>query len=216
MTDDALKRIDILSDGGVREFNAMVAEVERGMTDEAKKEIDPGSSVRRATTITGKKKIDGRTVTVSLTAILVDSVASAGEDFDALYKPASEKADYVYYGGHSGLGTNIRSLADRAVVAKGKYQVVYLNGCQTFGYLGTTWNDKKRAANGESDPEGTKDLDIFMTGLPAYDDAAKSMLSIYKALEGSATPKTVNTLLEDFSSYHLNVVFGEDDNVFKP
>ena len=42
------------------------------------------------------------------------------------------------------------------------------------------------------------------------------MLSIYKALEGAAAPKTVNKILEDFSSYHLNVVFGEEDNVFKP
>lgn len=204
------------SDGGVREFNAMLAEAERGMTGKTKEEVTPGSTVLRATKLTGKKTIDGRQRTVSVTTILVNSVEGAGSDFDELYKPASEKADYIYYGGHSGLGANIRSLADRAQVARGKYQIVYLNGCQTWGYLGTTWNDKKKEANGASDPEGTKDLDIFLTGLPAYDDNARSMLSIYKSLEAAGSPKTINKILEDFSSYHLNVVFGEDDNKFTP
>jgi len=205
------------SDGGVIEYNAMLAEAERGMTDVVKTEVTPGSTVLRATKLTGKKTINGKVGTVSVTTILVHSVSGAGADFDELYKPASETADYIYYGGHSGLGSNIRSLADRARVAAGKYQVVYLNGCQTFGYLGTTWNDKKKVANTAArDPEGTKDLDIFVTGLPAYDDSARSMLAIYKALETFGTPKTVNELLESFSSRHLNAVYGEDDNQFRP
>ena len=205
------------SDGGVTEFNAMIAEAERGMTDEKKDDIRPTSTVLKATRVTGTKTINGKKGTISVTAILVNSVESAGSDFDDLYKPASEKADFIYYGGHSGLGKNIKSLADRSTVVAGKYQVVYLNGCQTFGYLGTSWNERKTAANGKGeDPAGTKDLDIFVTALPAYDDGARSMLSIYKALEALDRPKTVNTILEDFSSRHLNVVFGEEDNVFKP
>jgi len=144
-------------------------------------------------------------------------VSGAGKDFDDLYKPASEKADFIYYGGHSGLGSNIKAVADRATVVAGKYQVVYLNGCQTFGYLGTSWNERKTAANGAAkDPEGTKDLDVFVTALPAFDDGARSMLAVYKALEGIDNPKTVNKILESFSARHLNVVFGEDDNQFKP
>lgn len=205
------------SDGGVLEYNAMIAEAERGLADEKKEDITPGSTVLKATRVTGTKTINGKKGTISVTAILVDSVEGAGKDFDDLYKPASEKADFIYYGGHSGLGKNIKSLADRATVVAGKYQVVYLNGCQTFGYLGTSWNERKTAANGPNrDPEGTKDLDIFLTALPAYDDGARSMLAVYKALEGIDNPKTVNKILEAFSARHLNVVFGEDDNQFSP
>jgi hypothetical protein len=205
------------SDGGVKEFNALVAEAERGLTNETIEELAPGATVLRATRVTGQKTINGKKRAISVTAILVHSVSGAGADFDELYEPASETADFIYYGGHSGLGANIRSLADRARVVTGKYQVVYLNGCQTFGYLGTAWNDKKRDANGkQQDPEGTKDLDVFVTGLPAFDDSARSMLSIYRALETVETPKTINQILEDFSSFHLNVVFGEDDNRFRP
>lgn len=204
------------NDGGVREYNAVIAEVVRGMRDKREEALS-GDTILRGTRITGKKTIDGRERTVKLTAVIVHSVSGAGRDFDAVYTPASETADFVYYGGHSGLGSNIAALANKAKVARDKYQIVYLNGCQTFGYLGTAWNDKKRDANGaERDPAGTKDLDIFVTGLPAYDDDARSVLEIYKSLEGSARPKTFNQILEAFASYHLNVVFGEDDNRFTP
>lgn len=205
------------ADDGVKEMNTLLAEARRGLTGEKKEDLGTGSTVLRATRITGKKTIDGRSRDVSFTTILVNNVFGAGEDFDAIYGPATKQADYVYYGGHSELGQNIRALAKRAEVAKGKYQVAYLNGCQTFGYLGTTWNDKKREANGAaSDPEGTRDLDIFVTGLPAYDDNGRSMLSIVKAMQTPGTPRTVNQILNDFSSWHLNVVFGEDDNAFAP
>ena len=110
------------------------------------------------------------------------------------------------------------TLAAKTKVAKGKYQLVYLNGCQSFAYLGTAMHDKHTAANGKDvDPEGTKYLDVVANALPAYGDDGATSLTLYRAmLDYGGRPKTYNQLLEDFSSIHLVAVFGEDDNAFAP
>lgn len=204
------------SDGGVIELEAMLGEARRNLTNVEEETINPSSTVLRANRLTGKVTLGGRERTVNITAILVNSVASAGSDFDALYQPATEKADLIYYGGHSGLGTNIASLANRARVTRDKYQIVYLNGCNTFAYLGSAWNERKREANGaQNDPNGTRDLDIFGNALPAYDDNGRSMLAVYRALV-APQPVSYNTILQSFSNRHLSAVFGEEDNQFQP
>ena len=97
--------------------------------------------------------------------------------------PLSEKADLLVYSGHSGLGKNINALAAKGKVAKGKYQLVYLNGCQSFAYLGTAMHDKHTAANGKDvDPDGTKYLDVVANALPAYGDDGATSLTLYRAM----------------------------------
>jgi len=203
-------------DPSEREMAIATQAIESELTERTTKELPHGSGVVSASLLTGTKPIFGRVVKISLTTIVVGSLASTGYAFDEVYGPASEKADYIYYSGHAGLGANVRSLASRSRVAVGKYQVAYFNGCQTFGYLGTAWHDRKREANGAAqDPDGTRDLDVFLTSRPAYGDRGVSMLALYRALEALEHPTPIATILESFSSEHLNVVVGEHDNQFQ-
>jgi hypothetical protein len=203
-------------DEGAREMESVIREVSRTLTGAKRVDNRAGPSIIKDATVTGKVNVGGRARTVTLNAILVEEVAAAGADFDERFGAASEKADLVVYSGHSGLGKNINGLARKARVARGKYQLAYLNGCQTFAYLGTALQDKKIAANAD-DPNGTKYLDVVANALPAYGDDGATTMTIYKALLGyKEQPKTYNQLLEDFSSIHLVAVFGEDDNRFSP
>lgn len=206
------------SDEGYREFDSTLAEMRRRLTESDLKVHPASASVIRHETLTGKAKVDGASKSVSVTALFVEEVKSTGADFDAIYGPASEKADLIIYSGHSGLGANIKGIADRTKVVKDKYQLVYMNGCQTFSYLGNELHEKKIAANGASrDPLGTKYLDVVANALPAYGDAGKTSLTLYDAmLEYGTAPKTYNKMLEDFSAVNFVAIFGEDDNTFKP
>lgn len=205
------------SDEGAREMENVVAETERGLTGASRKDGEASRSVIRSSVVTGSVVVAGRPRKVTLTALLTEELASAGPDFDALYGPASEKADLIVYSGHSGLGKNINSLAARTKVVAGKYQLVYLNGCQSFAYLGRGFHDKKIAANGAAkDPEGTKFLDVVANALPAYGDNGATGLILYRALLKQDAPQTYNDLLKSFSRIHLAAAFGEEDNTFKP
>jgi hypothetical protein len=201
-------------DEGAREFESVLREVEKTLTDPKRTDGEAGHTVIKDATVTGKVTVGGRARDVSVTALLVESVSGAGSDFDARYLPASENADLVVYSGHSGLGKNINALAQKTRAKKGKYQLVYLNGCQTFAYLGTAMHDKRIALNAD-DPEGTKYLDIVANALPAYGDDGATSLSLYRAML-APRPRSYSDLLRDFSRIHLVAVFGEHDNTFKP
>jgi hypothetical protein len=205
-------------DEGAREMESVIREVSRTLTAAKRVDNAVGESIIKDATVTGTVTVGGRARSVTLNAMLVQEVASAGADFDARFGAATEKADLVVYSGHSGLGANINAFARKAHVVKGKYQLAYLNGCQTFAYLGTALRDKKIEANGAADdPAGTKYLDVVANALPAYGDDGATTMTLYKALLGyREAPKTYNDLLNDFSSIHLVAVFGEDDNVFHP
>ena len=153
---------------------------------------------------------------MNVTGILVEEVSSAGSAFERRYSEATAKADVIIYEGHSGLGKNINALARNAGATAGKYQLVYLYGCQTLAYLEPTMHEKRIALNGAADPEGTKFLDIIATALPAFGDNGRSTLGLYRAMLDTRTPKTFNDLVRGISPLHLTTVFGEHDNTFKP
>ncbi len=205
------------NDEGAREMETVTQKTLRSLQGGTRKDGAATSTVIKSAKVTGKATIGGKERTVNYTALLVSELASAGADFDAIYGPASEKADLIVYSGHSGLGKNINSLASRSKAVAGKYQLVYLNGCQSFAYLGRGFHDKKIAANGAAkDPDGTKYLDVVANALPSYGDDGETGLILYRALLDQAAPKTYNDLLKSFSPIHLAAVFGEDDNAFKP
>lgn len=68
-------------------------------------------------TVTGTATIHGRERAVTIDALVVDTLADAGADFDARYDALSERADLVLYNGHAGLGANTSSLSKRGRVA---------------------------------------------------------------------------------------------------
>lgn len=204
------------TDEGAREREAVIRRISESLTGAKRVDNTPGRSAIKDSTVTGTIMVGGKKRNVKLDAILVEEVAATGSDFDERFGAATEKADFVVYSGHSGLGKNINALAKKSRVTKGKYQLSYLNGCQTFAYLGDALKEKKVAANPE-DTAGTKYLDIVANALPSYGDDGDTIITLYEAMtKYTSGPKTYNQLLQDFSSRHLVAVFGEDDNAFTP
>jgi hypothetical protein len=204
-------------DSGYRTMESVNANLSALLTEVVRTDRGEAQGVVRSSQVTGKATVLGRPVRVSLTSILTGEVNGAGSGFDALYGPASAKADFIVYNGHSGLGKNINALAQKTQVTAGKYQMLFLHGCQTLGYVGRALHDKKIAVNGAAqDPNGSKYLDVVATGLPVYGDNGLSAMTIYRAILNQSAPKSFNNILATFPRGDLAVVFGEEDNVFQP
>lgn len=208
----------VASDDGARERETFLRQIARTLTKPRRKDNAPSPSIIKDSTLTGTVQVAGIARTVNVTALFIESVAITGPDFDERFGAASAKADLIVYSGHSGLGANINALASKSQVVPGKYQIVYLNGCQSLAYLGTALRDKQIAANGSAaGPAGTKYLDIVANALPAYGDDGATALALYRAmLDYWTRPASYNDLLQGFSPLHLTAAFGEDDNTFQP
>lgn len=205
------------SDEGAVTREKLLNEVKSSLTGAERVEAPETSGVIAESTVTGEIVIEGRSRRVSLTAFLVQEASSAGSAFERRYADATAKADFIVYEGHSGLGQNINALARNTGATAGKYQLLYLYGCQTLAYLEPTMHEKRIALNGAAaDPDGTKFLDVVATALPAYGDDGRSTTSFYRTLLDTRAPKTFNDLMRGISPLHLVTVFGEHDNTFRP
>jgi hypothetical protein len=206
------------SDSAYTSSARLLRNLERMLTSPETKEGQASATILKDRTLTGKTTVLGRERTVKVTAIVVHGIEGLGRDFDARFDPLSESADILFYGGHSGLGKNVAALSRKGKVAARKYQLAVLNGCQTFAYLGSTMNDRRVQANGaESDPHGTRYLDVFANALPSYAHTNTPVLETFvRAALGADRPKHYNDLLAEMDAEHLAVVFGEDDNTFTP
>lgn len=204
------------SDMGHREYDAFMGGA-MDLVSAGKKETSPASdSILRDTTITGKIRVRGADRDVRVTALLVQELASVGSDFDARYDALSESADLLLYNGHAGLGKNANAFGRKGKVAKEKYQLMLVNGCQTFAYLDTTPMDRRIAVNGVAqDPLGTRYLDVVGNALPGFaSNLASVSLVLLRAAAHPEQPRSYNELLDDMPSSHIMVVFGEEDNAF--
>jgi hypothetical protein len=157
---------------------------------------------------------DGRKVHV--TALLVDKVATAPASFDLRFAELTPGADLVLYDGHAGLGANVRSLSAKAKVFPKKYQLFFMNGCDTFAYEDDSLA-KARAALNTDDAAATKYLDVMMNAMPAYfSSMPDASLAVVKALLDPAQPKTYESIFKGVDEAQVVVVTGETDNVFTP
>jgi hypothetical protein len=80
-------------------------------------------------------------------------------------------------------------------------------------------HESRRELNGEAvDPNGTKFLDVIVTSLPAYSESTPTEQILFDAFVEQR--KGWQDLLSSFSGQqwttHMNAVFGEDDNTFRP
>ena len=174
-------------------------------------------SLLRDITITGKARVQGRDRAVTITAIELGQLFEAGPDFEKRYGPLSEKADLVTYVGHSVLGKNTRALSQMSRAKAGKYQLFVFNSCDSFAYADTTLTERHAAANGPSDPKGTRFLDVMTNVLPSYVvNESSSLLVVVSALLHRDTPQTYDRILAGLPADQMVVVWGEDDNTFKP
>ncbi len=157
---------------------------------------------------------DGRYIRVF--AMLIDSVRSAGQDFNERYAQLTPTADLIAYNGHSGLGANIRALASKGDWATGQYAVVFMNGCDTYAYV----DDALWTAHAQINPDddvGTKYLDIVMNAMPSFfSNMPYATLALVKGLTDIDSPRTYEQIFADISSSQVVLVSGEQDNTFVP
>lgn len=176
-----------------------------------------GGSIFADTTIRGKATVGGRARDVQVDVFVVGHIAQAGRDFDERYDPLSERADLILYNGHAQLGANTNALGRKGKVVPGKYQLLLLNGCESFALVDTAMTDRRRSANGPSDPDGTKFLDVITNARPGYaNNLANVSYLVYKAALLADTPISYRRLIDKMPESHVVVVFGEEDNTFQP
>jgi hypothetical protein len=125
-------------------------------------------------------------------------------------------ADLVMYNGHAGLGANVRYLSSLGHWFPGKYQIIFMDGCDTFAYIDDSIV-KARALLNPDDPTGSKYLDMVANAMPAYFmSLSDSTMALIRALAQPTQPKSWGTIFRNIDPAQVAVVTGEEDNTFTP
>jgi hypothetical protein len=203
-------------DAGIAAYNAFVrAAIERLPTAATTPVMVPDAPGAAMPDVTLQATLDdGRTV--SVVALLVDEVASAPPSFDARFGEVTPGADLVIYDGHAGLGANVRALSPKARFFPGKYQLFFLNGCDTFAYEDDSLA-KTHALLNPDDPTGSKYLDIMRNAMPAYfNSMPDASMAVIDALLEPSAPLGYADIFQGIDAAQVVVVTGEEDNVYTP
>ncbi|MBX3190007.1 MAG: PPC domain-containing protein [Labilithrix sp.] len=206
-------------DAGISAYNSFVATMKRELgrlqelqTIPAGVSDAPGVATPDVTL--EAKLPDGKVIKV--TALLVDNVGAAPPAFDRRYEALSPTADLIAYNGHAGLGQNVRALARKGRFLSGKYQVFFMNGCDTFAYVDGSLAQTRAALNPD-DPTGTKYMEFVTNAMPSFfHSMAAASTAIVKAFLEFQQPKTYDKLFEGIDRAEVVLVTGEEDNVFTP
>lgn len=201
------------SDKGVQVFERFQQDL-KGLIPNAEEQTRPRNDfVLREVTIKGElhgKKIEH-------TMLLVSQMEHANESFDRRFNEVTENADLVTYDGHSGLGKNIAAITARGTVKRGQYQIWFLDGCNSLGYVDSKFTERRREANGSSDRNGTKHVDLIGNGLPSYYPWGETTtFKVVRDLANSDAPKSYQTIIEEFPAVQVAAVIGDEDNTFTP
>ena len=157
---------------------------------------------------------DGKIVKV--TALLVNSITNVFPGFDARYEGLTPSADVIMYNGHAGLGQNVRALARKGKWVAGKYQVFFMNGCDTYAYVDGSLAETRARLNPD-DVSGTKYMEFITNALPSFfSSMPAASTAVMKGLLSYQTPKTYDQIFENIDRSEVVLVTGEEDNVFRP
>ncbi len=204
------------SDAGISAYGSFVSAVRNkfrdGTVTPASAPTRPGNDVKEVTVETAIA--GGRTVRI--TAMLVDNIASAPRSFFDRYDDLSGQADLIFYNGHAGLGQNVRALAQKGKFVAGKYQIFFMNGCDTFAYVDGHLA-KSRSVLNPDDPTGTKYMDMVTNVMPSFFSSMPSAsMALVDGLMKLETPQTYQEIFKTIDRSEVVVVTGEEDNVFTP
>ncbi|MFO0676176.1 MAG: hypothetical protein U0169_06560 [Polyangiaceae bacterium] len=223
--DDALNVVAIfgkyedggdVGDAGVSAYNSFVASMKRELAGATTTpETVPASPGTKLPDVSFTKKLpDGKTVNV--TALLVDNIGSTTRAFDERYNALSSRADLIAYNGHAGLGQNVRALARKGKFVAGQYQIIFMNGCDTFAYVDGSLAETRAKINAD-DPTGTKYMEFITNAMPSFfSSMSNATTSVVKGLLGYASPKTYDQIFTGIDRSEVVLVTGEEDNVFTP
>jgi hypothetical protein len=157
---------------------------------------------------------DGKKVKV--VALLVDAITQVWQGFDARYESLTPTADVIAYNGHAGLGQNVRALARKGKWVAGKYQVFFMNGCDTFAYVDGSLAQTRAALNAD-DPTGTKYMEFVTNAMPSFfSSMPNASTALMQGLLSYSAPKTYDQIFETIDRSEVVLVTGEEDNVFQP
>ncbi|MGZ3438305.1 MAG: hypothetical protein ACXVDD_02265, partial [Polyangia bacterium] len=206
------------SDAGVAAFDEFVAAVRAEFPTAtafpAGLPVDPGINDRADDVTFELTRSDG--TQIAITAILVNSVPTAGAAFNKRYAELATNADVVMYNGHAGLGANVRYLSTLGHWFPGKYQILFMDGCDTFAYVDDTIPNQRALLNPDDKP-GTRYMDMVTNAMPAYFvSLADSTMALVRALSAPNAPQSWGTIFRNVDSAQVAVVTGEEDNVFTP
>jgi hypothetical protein len=153
---------------------------------------------------------------VSVVAMLVDSVPLMTAAQNARYSQLTPGADLILYNGHAGLGANVAALSKKGQFFPDTYQIIFINGCDTFAYIDNTLQTTRAVLN-PSDPSGSKFLDVVSNAMPAYFNALPDdSMALIRALMNQASPQSYDQIFANIDEQQVVVVTGEEDNVFTP
>jgi hypothetical protein len=202
------------SDAGISAYNRFLGAAQ---TDFGVKLVsDPPNVGTQAGVKNPDVKLDGTLAdgrSIHIRALLVDNIASAGPDFDARYAEESADADVLIYSGHAGLGQNVRALARKGEFKAGKYQIMFMNGCDTFAYVDGSMAQSRARLNPD-DPTGTKYLDILTNVMPSmFSSMPRAATTL---LKGLTTPTKYEDIFKNIDRSQVILVTGEEDNLYTP
>jgi hypothetical protein len=205
-------------DAGVSAFNTFVRSMKTQLAGyqptitPADAGDSPGPDVKDVTlegTLSDGKKI-------KVTALLVDSITSVWAGFDARYESLTPSADLIMYNGHAGLGQNVRALAGMGSWVPGKYQMFFMNGCDTFAYVDGSLAETRAALNPD-DPSGTKYMEFVTNAMPSYfQSMSAASVAMVNGLLNFTQPRTYDKIFENIDRAEVVLVTGEEDNVYAP
>ena len=120
------------------------------------------------------------------------------------------------YNGHAGLGQNVRALARKGQWEKGKYQVFFMNGCDTFAYVDGSLAETRARLNGD-DPTGTKYMEFVTNAMPSFfASMSAASMAMINGLSSFNQPKSYDKIFEGIDRAEVVLVTGEEDNEFRP
>jgi hypothetical protein len=154
-------------------------------------------------------RLGERTLVVNLR--LVPLVSRAGNSFLDWYAERTQDSDVLMYSGHAGLGDNIEALIKHAVFRPKKYQIFFVNGCDTFTYV----DEDLFAAHQAATPGApvTKYLDII-TNVVSVEFARMADGSFTLLHELVKQKKNYHEILRKIDPEQRAIVDGEEDNTW--
>lgn len=156
---------------------------------------------------------DGRGVRV--TALLVDAITNVWPGFHERYEALTPTADLIVYNGHAGLGQNVRALAKMGRWIPQKYQIFFMNGCDTFAYVDGALAQTRAVLNPD-DPAGTKYMEFVTNAMPSFfHSMPAASTSFIQGLANIERPLSYDQIFADIDPAEVVLVTGEEDNEFR-
>lgn len=203
------------SDAGISAYNNFVSAIRSNWSTAKVSPTFSGSPGVANPDVTAEITLsNGRKIVIN--ALLTDNISSAPQTFYQRYEGLSTEADLIFYNGHAGLGQNVKALAKKGEFRAEKYQIFFMNGCDTFAYVDGSLA-KTRSVLNPDDPTGTKYMDMVTNAMPAFFSSMPSAsMALIKSLSENDKPKTYQEIFAKIDKSQVVVVTGEEDNVFTP